>query len=184
MSTSIASSSRWLVGSSSSRQVGRVVMIVASASRVRWPPDSVPTPPVGIEAVEAEPGGGDRRPPVRVPRVVRERVLQRPLVRRVARRGAHRGGQPLDVGDRGAQRRERHGEDLGDRGAVAERRLLAEQHEVVGRLDGAGGPARAGSRPATARSSVDLPTPFSPTRPIRRPGWASRSMPVRTVRSG
>ena len=37
------SSSRWLVGSSSSRQDGRVVMIVASASRVRWPPERVPT---------------------------------------------------------------------------------------------------------------------------------------------
>ena len=38
--------------------------------------------------------------------------------------------------------------------------------------------ADAGSRPAIARSSVVLPTPFSPTRPMRRPGWASRSMPV------
>ncbi len=31
------------MGSSSSRHVGRVVMIVARASRVRWPPDRVPT---------------------------------------------------------------------------------------------------------------------------------------------
>ena len=43
--------------------------------------------------------------------------------------------------------------------------------------------ARAGSRPATARSRVDLPAPFSPTRPTRRPGGASRSIPVRTGRA-
>jgi pyridoxal phosphate-dependent aminotransferase EpsN len=42
---------------------------------------------------------------------------------------------------------------------------------------------RLGSRPVTARSSVDLPTPFSPIRAIRRPGWAVRSIPSRTGRS-
>ena len=40
--------------------------------------------------------------------------------------------------------------------------------------------ARAGSVPASARSSVDLPEPFSPTRPVRRPGETVRSRPCRT----
>ena len=46
----MASSSRWLVGSSSSRQAGRVVITVAIASRVRCPPDSVPTSRAGSRA--------------------------------------------------------------------------------------------------------------------------------------
>ena len=84
MRTSIASSSRWLVGSSSSRQDGRVVMIVASASRVRWPPDRVPTGRSRSSAVQAEPRGRHRGTPVGVPGVVRERLLERLPVRRIA----------------------------------------------------------------------------------------------------
>ena len=55
-------------------------------------------------------------------------------------------------------------------------------------------PAATGARPMTARATVDLPDPDSPTRPSTRPGsidrltsstavWACRPWPYTTVRS-
>ena len=45
-------------------------------------------------------------------------------------------------------------------------------------------PRSSGTEPASACSSVDLPTPLGPTRPTRWPGATARSTASRTVRSG
>src|SRR6059058_5271084 len=44
-------------------------------------------------------------------------------------------------------------------------------------------PCSAGSNPARVRSSVDLPDPFAPTRPITSPGATTRSSPENSTRS-
>ena len=71
-------------------------MIVARASRVRWPPDSVPTRRPGSRLVQAEPGGRQLGAPVGVPRVVGQRPLQDPVVRRgrLRRSGSGRRAPP------------------------------------------------------------------------------------------
>ena len=42
-------------------------------------------------------------------------------------------------------------------------------------------PRSGASRPASSRSSVDLPAPFGPTSPIRDPGGTTRSTSARTT---
>ncbi len=138
VSTPMASSSRWLVGSSSSRHCGRVVITVASASRVRCPPESVPTARAVVERAQAELLGGDLGAPVGVPGVVVDGVLQRRGVRRLALVVVEVGRQLLDAAYGVPQRPQRRREHLADGAVVAERRLLTEQHEVGRRLDGAG----------------------------------------------
>ena len=96
--------------------------------------------PCGVEAVEPEACCGLRRPSVGVPRVVAQGELEGLLVGPRALDRGDVSGEALDVGHRPAQRCERHGEDLLDRRRAAERRLLAQQHQVVGCGDGAGHP--------------------------------------------
>ena len=90
-------------------------MIVASASRVRWPPDRVPTRRALVEVSDAQLLGRELGATIRVPGVVDEGELQRCVV---GARGSgvveQVTGQPLHLGDcmpEGAQGR---GEHVGD----------------------------------------------------------------------
>ena len=101
-------------------------------------------------------------------------------VRRTAR-GVHRGqSQPGEdhrgapVGVPGVVQHCAH------RGGAGERQLLVAEARVGGRVTS---PASGCSTLAGRGSSVDLPVPFSPMSPTRRPGEASRSTTSRTRRS-
>ena len=102
---------------------------------------------LGGDAPETEPLGRLRRTPVGVPGVVGDREVERRGVRRLARLVGEVPREPLDVGDHPAQRGQGPGEHRADRGVVAERRLLAEHHQIVGGLDqpGHGGAGRQGA---------------------------------------
>ena len=93
------SSSRWLVGSSSSRQAGRVVITVASASRVRCPPDERADATREVEGTEPEALGRLGGATVGVPGVVGDGEVERRGVRRLAGLVGQVGREPLDVGD-------------------------------------------------------------------------------------
>ena len=136
-----------------------------------------------VERAEPEVVGGHLGAAVGVPGVVVDGVLERRGVRRLAGLVVEVTGELLDPPYGLTQRPQGRREHLADGAVVAERRLLPEQHQVGRRLEVPVTRAEAGRRPATALSRVDLPVPFSPTRPIRRPGWATRSTPVRAVRS-
>ena len=129
-----------------------------------------------------------RRPPPRGGRRPRRRGRRRARGPRRTPPGRPRrasvAGELLDAPDGLAQRRA--ASPRARRRWCGRRGTAAPGRAAPGRSGASSVPATravSGSRPATARSRVDLPAPFSPTRPIRRPGWATRSTPVRAVRS-
>ena len=149
VSTPIASSSRWLVGSSSSRQAGRVVIRVASASRVRCPPERVPTLRVGSSPPRPEPLRRLVGATIGVPGIVGHRAVESLGVRRLADLVPEVEGQALHLRDHPAQGQEGAGQHLGDGLCVRERGLLAEQCEVVRAVDR---PGHHGTRRERARN--------------------------------
>lgn len=82
-------------------------------------------------------------------------------------------GESLDPSGRLPQRPQCRREHGGHGVIVSERRFLGEHHQVVRAGDVAVTSAVRGRVPARARSRVDLADPFSPTRPIPRPGDAT-----------
>ena len=147
-----------------------MVITVAIASRVRWPPDSVPTVAFGVERAESELVGGHLGATVGVPGVVVDRVLESGRVRRLARVVVQLAGELLDASYRLAQRPQGRGEHRADGAVVAERRFLAEQHEVRRRLDRArhagvlGQPARDGAQQRGLAGAVLADQPDPPPR--------------------
>ena len=127
-----------------------MVITVAIASRVRCPPDRVPTVARGIERAESQFLGGDLRAAVGVPGIVVDGVLEGRGVRRLARVVVQVAGELLDPSHGVTQRSQGRGQHLADGPVVAERRFLAQQHQVGRRLDGAGHPGRLG-QPARDR---------------------------------
>ena len=138
----------------------------------------------GVERTESEPLGGLRGATVGVPGLVARR--RGPEPRRTPSARPRRSGRPTVARRRrpsDAAACRAPGQDGPDRGAVAERRLLAEHHHVGRHVDRRPRRAHAtGGCPTRARRSVDLPEPFSPTRPVRRPGETVRSRSWRTWR--
>ena len=166
-------------------RAGRVGQSRRSASRVRCPPDSVPDRALGVERAEPEPV---RRPPRRGGRRPRRRGRRRARgPRRTPPGRPRRGGRRRSSLDAAARpRAAAAASPRAPRRWCGRRGTAAPGRAAPGRPGASIVPATradAGSRPATALSRVVLPVPFSPTRPIRRPGWATRSTPVRAVRS-
>ena len=134
--------------------------------------------------VPREPEAAQRRVDPQVERVPAEDVV---LVLEVGvgglgRRGPSRSnvgerlGHPVEMRgagpDRRAQVRRGH-EDLVEVG------LLREQADATARACATTSPRSGSSRPAARRSSVVLPAPFGPTRPIRSPSAIAASMSSR-----
>ena len=182
MSWSTAWSSRWLVGSSRRRQDGRVVITVARASRVRCPPDRVP-----IRRSASSPPSPSRS----ADSAARRSASQAPCATARSRAAAYAVWPTSST--RSAESRSTSA-TIRRRGARA---LARTSPTVASSRNGGSWPsmtrssgtstvpvttARGGRVPARARSRVDLPEPFSPTRPVRRPGETVRSRSCSTCR--
>ena len=136
--------------------VGRLVQEQASGSGRHQRRQGQPGPlstgegadaPCWVERPQAEPLGAPPRPVGRRPTHrgrPRGRARRRTPPGRPVGVVAERGGEPLDVSDHPAQRRQRTGQHVADRLVVAERRLLPEHRQVVRPVDRAGhdGPSR------------------------------------------
>ena len=131
---------------------GRRRAAVASASRRRSPPESGPTT-----------RRGRPRPGRRCRRAAREDVADArvagPLV--VGGVAEHRGRGPWPSGSRAS-------------------RLVEQADAAVAAARWSRGPSSTSCRPASTRSSVDLPPPLRPTTPIRSPSSTPRETPSRT----
>ena len=95
-------------------------------------------PALGVQGTETEPLGRLGGAAVGVPRVVSDREVERAGVRRLSCLVGLVGElqrQPLDVSDHPPQRCQRPRQHRADGGVVAERRLLAEHHQVARRID-------------------------------------------------
>ena len=160
----MASRSRWLVGSSSTRQLTPSAMSSASRARVRSPGERCGAGPVDV--VGTEPELGQQRAGLRAvePGGVHERAQQR-VVAAVARAGAGRAGRPSRRGRASADRRP----------AATSPRIGPQQRglaRAVRSEDGERGPARRprgrSDRGGTSRAP---PRRRRAGRPRRPPGW-------------
>ena len=98
------------------------------------------------------------------------------VVRPVADRGLEHLAPPLQVVDLAAGL----AEQVGDGASAGGVDLLGEQPDVA--VDAHDAVLRLHRTPASTRSSVDLPEPFSPTTPSRSPAPATRPRPSSTRR--
>ena len=171
------SRSRSFVGSSSRNTSKRASSSAASPARAASPPDS---DAVGWSSRRAARPRSAHTSPTRASRSAPPRASQRSRAVGVAVVGAgvaggERGGGGVELGvrrgDAGAA-----GEELARPSRRRPRRLLRAGSR---RWPSAGcarrGPGRAAISPASTCSSVDLPTPFGPTSPIRSPAATVRS---------
>ena len=159
-SQSVASRSRWLVGSSSSSRSGLANSAVASATRIRQPPENVRPGAPAPRRRSPVPRGSPRRG--RAPRRRRWRA---------AAHASRRAGAATAVSASASSARR-----SGSPCSTVSSRLAspegascftsASRARAASRIS----PPSSGRSPAIARSRVDLPAPLRPTRPMRRPG--------------
>ena len=170
--------SRCASGSSSSSTSGRRARQAASATSLRWPPESsrvgqrervvveaeraqvAARLALGAVAARARSSGASSRSWLASARV----IASRSRGERAGRRGAARprASSRLERGELGPR-----GEHGGERVALVAVDDLRQgrEHEPAAAGDGAG--VGVSSRPARMRSSVDLPPPLGPSTPIR-----------------
>ena len=184
--------SRCASGSSSSSTSGRRARQAASATSLRWPPESSRVGMLERGAVDAERAQVAERlalgavaaglgPAGEQALVVGERARHRVEVGRRARGSARRRLGRVQLGLELGELRPR-GAHRGARRRARRRRRSAAGGRARGRAGAITVPASACSSPARMRSSVDLPPPLGPSTPIREPASTSRSAPRRIAR--